>query len=869
MTHRFNPDALRGWIIAAAVMSATATPTLVLAQQSRSTGGSTDTVTVVAGPRYDKPALYRSLFGGSYRELWLTPIRVPVLNLRTFDGGLVADELGGGNATLSLRLDSEDGSRYVFRTVDKEPKVLPPVAQGGFPRDVARDRTASTHPAANLAHAPFYAAVGVIHDDDAQLFVLPDDERLGEWRELMAGRLGVLTSFPGKKPQQMAEYGGAIEIAESDSVLQLLNQDPRERVEPTQYILARFMDMLLNNWDRHPGNWEWARLSQGGAWQPISRDMDNVFVSQDGFLPGLAKAASPKILTFDSTFPAMSSLIYKGGILDRRILMGTSRAVFDSMARIARSRITDAVIAASMARMPVEYASSHPELMAKLRMRRDSIPAVAERWYLWINRVADIHATDAADRATVTRLDPNTVAVRLEGSDGRSYFDRRFDTRETSEIRLYLHGGDDRATVVGDVPSSLPVRIIGGNGNNQMVDSSRVGGQTGAARLYDVGPTDDVEYGVDTVWNRRALVSGGRIPGRDYGRGIMPIVGLGTNRDHGITPKLGMAWYTYGFRKEPYASRVALDGRYSFRNEGFAFALNVDRRVEDSRLHYTLLARMSQIDLLNYHGLGNSTPPSPGVAVGDQAERNTLYSVNQDQWVLHPTVAYALGEKSDLSLGPVMQYSINNGTPGGFLETTAPYGSGEFGQAGLRASLTHDTRDRSSHPRSGLLLEARGDYFPAVWDVQDPFSAVRATAGVYVTLPVPLKPYLGLRVIGQKVFGEFPFHEAAFIGGRGGVRSLDLQRFAGDAALTGKLELRVPVVTVNFILPIEMGVFAAQEIGRVYVDGASPGGWHDTFGAGLWLAFQDISISFRFVEKNEVLRDAEPALSIGASVGIP
>jgi hemolysin activation/secretion protein len=140
---------------------------------------------------------------------------------------------------------------------------------------------------------------------------------------------------------------------------------------------------------------------------------------------------------------------------------------------------------------------------------------------------------------------------------------------------------------------------------------------------------------------------------------------------------------------------------------------------------------------------------------------------------------------------------------------------------------------------------------------------------VYITLPVPLKPYLGLRVIGQKVFGAFPFHEAAFIGGRAGIRSLDPQRYAGDAAVTSKLELRVPVLKISFILPLEVGLFAAQEVGRVYVDGESPDGWHNTFGAGVWVAFTDISISFRFIERNEVGRDAEPALRVGTSVELP
>ena len=103
----------------------------------------------------------------------------------------------------------------------------------------------------------------------------------------------------------------------------------------------------------------------------------------------------------------------------------------------------------------------------------------------------------------------------------------------------------------------------------------------------------------------------------------------------------------------------------------------------------------------------------------------------------------------------------------------------------------------------------------------------------------------------------------------GGVRFLDPHRYAGDASLTAKLDLRVPVVTINFILPIEVGLFAAQDVGRVYVDGESPGGWHKTFGAGLWLAFQDISVSFRFIEENEVAGQEQPVFRIGTSVGIP
>src|ERR1019366_7848949 len=94
------------------------------------------------------------------------------------------------------------------------------------------------------------------------------------------------------------------------------------------------------------------------------------------------------------------------------------------------------------------------------------------------------------------------------------YFTRRFDARETSAIRLYLHGGNDQARIVGDVDASIPVRIIGGNYTNAIVDSSTVGGERNAAHLSDVDVMSGVSYGLDTLFDRRPMVRqfGGEVP---------------------------------------------------------------------------------------------------------------------------------------------------------------------------------------------------------------------------------------------------------------------------------------------------------------------------------------------------------------------
>ena len=81
-----------------------------------------------------------------------------------------------------------------------------------------------------------------------------------------------------------------------------------------------------------------------------------------------------------------------------------------------------------------------------------------------------------------------------------------------------------------------------------------------------------------------------------------------------------------------------------------------------------------------------------------------------------------------------------------------------------------------------------------------------------------------------------------------------MQRFAGDAAVYATAELRIPVATFTILLPLNTGLLATQDIGRVYVNGDSPGGWHNAFGAGFWIGFHDLLLDIRVVRDDEVGR---------------
>jgi len=799
------------------------------AQQPPATPIGTDSTRIAAGPRYQGGGLRRFLLGDTYRDLWAAPIKVPVLNLRTYAGGLRPTKTGSGNQTKSLRFVAPDGGDYVFRMVDKDKLPLPTGLEGTVVAGIARDQVSAHHPAGAVVAAPLLQAAGVLHVTPL-LAVMPDDSLLGEFRAEFAGRLGMIEAYPSK-PEDAPGFAGATAVIETEDLRQKLDKDPGLRIDTRALLKARLMDMFLNDWDRHPGNWKWARMESSPSWVPIPRDRDKVFIQYGGIT-----RRSPSLIPFKATYPKVQALTRNSREMDRRLLSGLEKPVWDSIAADLKQRITDPVIDAAVRVMPPEYQALQPDLAAKLKARRDSIPAQASVFYRYLAGYLDIHASDSADHARVSRHADGSVEVQLQSGSGAPYFRRRFQPLETREIRLYLHGGDDSALVTGAATESIVVRVIGGNDSNHLVDSSRVGGRANPTRLYDLGTVSGVSYGPDTLFNRRPWIHpDGKLvpPGRDYGKRMIPLAGISIDGDLGFVFRLGARSERLAFRQQPYSLRLDGAGEYATHVNGFRFTANADKRREESALHFMVRARMSQLEVTSFYGFGNTTP--------NASQRSA--EVRQDQYQLHPAVAWSLGSRSDISFGPLIQYSTTDSVAGRIISTLRPDGFGNFGQAGFRLGLYHDARDQVKDPHRGVLLDLSGTWYPAVWDVESSFGAVAASAAVYYTFPVPLHPILLVRGSGRKLFGSFPFHEAAFVGGRGSVRRLDRQRYAGDASLSGTTELQIPVAQFPLVVPLDVGIYGFADAGRVYLDGESPGGWHTGSGVGFWVAIMNPATS--------------------------
>lgn len=807
-----------------------------------------DSATVVAGAEYAAGPLRRWLLGDGYREMWTRPIRVPVLDLERFAGGLTPVRRGGSLQTIALRFRGADGREYNFRSVNKElTPALPSFARRTLLDRLYQDVTSAQLPVAPIVASALLDAVGVLNPGPG-LVILPDHPVLGEFREQYAGMLGTLEVHANEGEDDEPLFANAPEVASTEDMLEAVQASHDHRVDAHAFLAARLMDLFLNDFDRHAGQWRWARFDHEGThwWTPVPEDRDYAFVDYEGVLVGLARqVAAPRLVSFDEHYPDLLAMMDNSLALNRRLLAGLPREAWDSVSSALRVRLTDEVIRDAVALLPPEYGDApRAELARVLRARRDALSATAAAFYRLMAENVEIHATDEAERVDVVRADDGSVRVTVVADDASpaepAVYARAFRPGETNEIRLFLHGGDDRATVTGGAGKAgrMVVRVLGGQGNDRLEDRGR-----GSTILYDAEGENELSGGSDTRLDRRPYsppaAESGVIPRlkRDWGTTQAYAPWVGWLPDAELVVGGEVAWTRRAFRHHPFAERHRVRGQFAPLHGRFGAEYRGAVRRENRDHWLELVAGAANLHSLRFHGFGNQTPP-----VDPELARVWMRRLR-----LEALVHFPAGEGADLTLGPVLRYTDleTEGTRAGM---EAPLGVEPFGQAGGTAGLRVDTRDDPWFPRRGGRLRLQASAFAPLWSAKEAFGRLEAVGSAYLSLPLPLRPVLALRAGGAEVLGAYPLHEAAVLGGSGSFRGERFSRFAGDASLFGNAELRVPVTPAKLVVRGDLGFSLLADAGRVFVDGSSPGGWHTATGGGLWFATPAASLSLTLVD---------------------
>ncbi len=816
---------------------------------------------MILGERFRAGGFKRWLYGRDYRDLWATPIEVTVLDLDRVGSGLTPLRTGGAGQSISLHFTGQDGRRYTVRSLDKDPmKRKWDELKNTVVDDVLQDMISALLPTGALVVDPLMEATGILHTKHT-LVVIPDDPRLKEYRKNFAGLIGMLQEHPSEGPDDTPGFAGSRKISGTDKLWKRLEKTPCNRVDARAYLKARLMDFLINDRDRHYGQWRWARFPAGDCytWLPIPEDRDQAFVDFDGFGMAVARRGLPMQIEFDDAYPSLVGLSTTGWELDRQFLAELNKTAWDSVATAFCRDLPDPIIEDAVRQLPPPYYKIVGEALTKaLKSRRDALPEFARRYYALITREAEIQATDQDEYAHCEHLPSGDLLVRIgliEEPGGVPYFQRTFHPQETREVRIYLRGGADRAEIAG-AKGQIALRIDGGGGADAFTNSSQA--EATKTLFYDYRGKNRFAKGKGAKIDERPYK---RPPARilraryalDWGMQAITLPILVANPDLSVfVGGFGSRQY-FGYRKNPFSSRHSFNAGLAINRLKPSISYTGTFRQLLSDLDAKIYLKYSGLQVIRFNGFGNATKiPRP----------SSFYQVEQNYFAFAPSLEFRAAEhtgdieslrsKLTIGLGLIVKYantplSSNKDKFIGSLDHPL-YGTDSFGQVGAQGEIAYDTRDNPAYATRGFSVRVAGAVYPKIWDVKSAFGSIDGEARTYLTARIPTNPTLALRMGGKKVWGTFPFHESAFLGGpglagsgasNGNLRGFRKNRFAGDAALYGNSELRLVLAKIELLLPGELGLFGAADAGRVIFaenpDDADT--WHTGVGGGLWLSF--------------------------------
>jgi len=296
----------------------------------------------IAGSEYQAGGFARFFTGDHWRDLWITPFKVQVLNLNSFAGGLTPSKRGGGLQTKSLHFTAGDGKKYKFRSIDKDvSRSLPPDFSSSVVADVMQDQVSVTNPVSAIVVAPLMDAVDILNAKPF-ICILPDDEKLGEFQEEFGNLLGTLEENPDDYDDEKLNFAGADKIVNTFKLFEKMQKDNDEIVDAAEYLKARLLDIFIGDRDRHSGQWKWAGNKEGKKriWKPIPKDRDFAFPLYDGVFPQAMTVAATSMVNFGYDMPSMFDMTWEGRHLDRRLLGSIDKSIWDSVAHfMTRTKI--------------------------------------------------------------------------------------------------------------------------------------------------------------------------------------------------------------------------------------------------------------------------------------------------------------------------------------------------------------------------------------------------------------------------------------------------------------------------------------------------------------------------------------------------
>lgn len=806
--------------------------TLDALAQKNSSG---DSITIVVNGKFDKAGkVKRILLGNNYRKVWAQPITIPIIKLATEKGGLEITGKGGGNQTTSLQVKDATGHEWVLRSVNKTTsRDQPAIYKNTIVEDLMLDAGSIGHPYSALCVPPLADALGLQHSNP-KIVYLGDDPGLGTYHDEFANQV------------YLFEERGApdgLKSIKTETLQEKLEKNNDKKTDQKLVLRARLFDMVVNDWDRHGGQWRWEKSpADDDVYEPIPRDRDKVFYTTGGVFFSVMSLVKPNLQPYTDHIRRPDLFNYNTVTFDLYFLNELNQKDWEEQIAYVQKTLTDGLITRSVKLMPADvFAVSGPKIIETFKARRDKMEKYGLKYYHFLAQFVDVPASDKDERFLIKSQDDGDVQVLIKkikkDSTEKTVYKRTFKPDRTKEIRLYGLNGNNTFEVTGSKPLTIKTRLVGGNDTDTYHIDSNLNSRN---KLYIYDRKDQpnnlpskgyahLKLSNDTAINQY------RHPQNKYNT-VTPTGGLGYSTEDGLQLVAGVNYVTYGFQKEPYASLQQLKVNYTLGRHSFVFNYSGEFKQVTGKTDLLINAVLrGPNNTNNFFGLGNV-----GEFINEGQKKFTYYRNRYDYAVADVRLAHQY-HNWQISGGAVAQYYTADA------EDNQDHFFKEYDQrhpelnllssklyAGLIAGATLDTRNNKQFASKGVVWKTTVTGLTGLNVSGHTSASVLSTFNFFV--PVKDSTIVFADRIGAGgIIGKGEFYQMMNLGGLN-LRGYHTSRFIGNNVLYNNAELRARLFEFhNYLLPSALGVILFDDTGRVWLKGESSNTVHNTYGGGVFL----------------------------------
>jgi len=798
---------------------------------------------------------YQEFYGKHYRRLYGLDINAPVVLLDTLYGGLKVERAGGGNQTQGLRLVDSLDREFNMRALEKD--ALQFLKSAGFdkldadkyfaetlPQKLIRDFYTAAHPYGAFAIPRLAGAIDLSHTHP-KLYYVPKQPILGDFNETHGDKLYMIVEKPDDSFNDAHMFGYNEDVESTDDLFEKIRSDEEYIVDEELYIRARVFDMLLGDWDRHEDQWRWAEIKgEDGIsrFEAIPRDRDQVFARFDGKLLNFLNITIGVTKQFGNYGPTIEHIkeFSQSAIhLDRAVMQRSSLADWEKQVAYIQENITAQIVEKAFNEMPVEVRDEQWELTKKdLLARKQNLPDIVQRYYKNFIEFQTLKGTDKDDRFEIIRENRITKINAYRIKDGESadvIMERVFKDAETKEIWIYGLDDDDEFIVTGKGDSKIPIVIAGGKGKDKYVVEN---GKNVSIFDYDSEENDITQARKAKTTLRDDYTINHYDHKKSPSKKMTFSLDMEYNPDDGINPQLGLEKSIIGYEPNPFTVKYGANVDYRSLTQAAVFEAYWARANTLGHWNLQLDAAITTNNYTeNFFGYGNDTTFDQDtdfdinrVFMQRQSAKASIYKNGDYGSNFSTGIKYEGVEVED----NIPNYTLVEKLRDDYLSVFFNY---EF-----------KSLDDNRFTTRGMWLTSDFAFTNNLAN-SDQFLSIDPSITFWNALDDNRRLVVKSNIGGQLRMGDDPlFYQAARLGGSSGLRSYRQDRFTGNYALNGSLDLRYDASPIKTnLLPLRVIPYVGIDAGRVWVSRDTNSEFHTSYGGGLELAFPGLikgSISY-------------------------